>query len=101
MSATPALTEKQNLVEVESARSLSCYEERLKPLLEPQQNGLVVAIQPDTSDYAVARTASEARRSLRLRQPRDFILTRTIGPETRQSLVRRALAAHLETKPNS
>lgn len=74
-------------------RSLTLYETRLAPLLEPAQNGRVAAIHPDTEDFAVAGSAAAARRTLRLRQPHGFILTRTIGPETRLGLMRRILTS--------
>lgn len=96
MPASSTLEEKQNLVEESTARSLRLYDEQLKALLEPQRNGSVVAIHPESSAYTVASTAAEARRALRLRQPSGFILTRTIGPETRQALARRILAARRE-----
>lgn len=83
-------------IDAQTQRSLTLYEARLAPLLEPAQNGLVAAIHPDTEDYAVAGSAAAARRTLRLRQPQGFILTRTIGPETRQGLVRRIFTSPSE-----
>lgn len=59
------------------------YEERLKPLLEPDQNGRAVAIHVDTGDYAVAESHSAAAHELLTRhEPDGRIVTLTIGPPT-------------------
>jgi hypothetical protein len=70
-------------------RSLQLYRARLSAQLEPSQNGKVVAIDAESGDYAVAKTAAEARRELLGRHPDALVITRTIGPETRQDLARR------------
>ena len=36
------------------------YEEHLKPILEPQENGKFVAIEPESQEYFVGTTALEA-----------------------------------------
>lgn len=36
------------------------YEEKLKPILEPQENGKFVSIEPNSGEYFVAKTAIEA-----------------------------------------
>lgn len=45
------------------------YERDLRPLLEPDHFGRIVAIDIQTGDHAVADTALEASRDLRRRQP--------------------------------
>ena len=36
------------------------YEEHLKPILEPQENGKFVAIEPESEEYFIGTTALEA-----------------------------------------
>lgn len=36
------------------------YEEKLKPILEPQENGKFVSIEPESGEYFVAQTDVEA-----------------------------------------
>lgn len=36
------------------------YEEKLKPILEPKENGKFVSIEPESGEYFVAKTAIEA-----------------------------------------
>lgn len=36
------------------------YEEKLKPILEPQENGKFVSIEPESGEYFVAKTDVEA-----------------------------------------
>ena len=36
------------------------YEEHLKPILEPQENGKFVAIEPESQEYFIGTTALEA-----------------------------------------
>jgi hypothetical protein len=45
------------------------YERDLRPRLEPEHLGKIVAIDVDTGDHAIAETALEASRALRTRQP--------------------------------
>lgn len=81
--------EEQALLLDFTRRSLELYDNSLKATLEPLQNGRVVAIDAQSGDYAVAKTAAAARRLLRERHPHALIVTRTIGPETRDDLARR------------
>ncbi len=60
-------------------RGLAIYEGRLKPLLEPEKDGQVVAIHVDSGEYDVARFAGDAFRRLRKRQPSGQIFLLTIG----------------------
>ncbi len=66
-----------------SLRGLAIYQERLKPLLEPEHNGKAVAIHVETGEYAVARTHTLALDALLKRyEPDGKIVTLTIGPPT-------------------
>ena len=70
-----------------SLRGLAIYQERLKPLLEPEHNGKAVAIHVDTGEYAVARNHTLAREALLERyKPDGKIVTLTIGPPTAADL---------------
>lgn len=40
--------------------SKKLYEEKLKAILEPQENGKFVAIEPETEQYFLGKTALEA-----------------------------------------
>jgi len=44
--------------------------------------GKMVAIHPDTADYAVGEDEEGAIRELRVRQPKGLLYTRRIGPPT-------------------
>ena len=59
------------------------YEERLKSVLEPDHNGEMIAIDPITGDYEVAKSHRDAKRALRPKIAEDHpIVTLTIGPPT-------------------
>ena len=75
-------------------RGLAIYE-GLKPILEPSENGRVVAIHIDSSDYATGRNSSEARHALRLRQPQGQLLIMDIGSEPNYALAARVLAGQM------
>ena len=84
-------TPPQDEIDRLSARGNAIYEEHLKALLEPRYNGQVVAIHPDSGDYEVARTSPVARRTLRVRQPKGFIITTNIGLAGMDALTLRML----------
>jgi hypothetical protein len=66
-----------------SQRGVAIYREKLKSVLEPEHNGEAVAIHVGTGDYVVARSQTEARRTLLKRhKPDGQIVTLTIGPPT-------------------
>src|SRR5262249_13731468 len=69
------------------------YEERLKAVLEPDQNGQTVAVHFDSADYAVASNSPEARRALRARHPEGLIMTMKIGPSDDGPIASRLLAS--------
>jgi len=77
-------------------RCLALYETRLKPLLEPMQNGQVVAIHPDSEDYVVAPTSGDAMRAMYQRHPEGQVLLHLIGTSSADSgLAARMLGTRL------
>ena len=74
----PNLLNEQTLSDL-SEQGLALYNAKLKPTLEPQYNGQVVAVHLDSSDYEVAASSTEARRRLRHRQPEGIVMTMDIG----------------------
>lgn len=87
--------EKDTLSEA-AQKGLTLYQEKLKTLLEPEQNGRAVALHVDTGEYVIADTLSEARREMRRRYPNPAgrILSRTIGPEISDALLQRLLSGN-------
>ncbi|MBC8134697.1 MAG: hypothetical protein H8F28_02285 [Fibrella sp.] len=75
---------------------LAIYNRKLKPILEPAENGRVVAIHIDSEDYATGRNSPEARRAIRARYPGGQLLLMDIGLEPNYSLAARFLAGQLE-----
>ena len=76
-------------------RGLAVYESRIKPIVEPMENGRVVAIHIDSEDYATGRNSPEARRTIRTRHPSGQLLLMDIGNEPNYSLAARFLAGQL------
>ena len=77
-------------------RGLALYEARLKAHLEPDCNGQVVAIHPDSEDYVVAETSGEAMRAMYARHPDGQVLLHVIGPTSPASgLAARILGTRL------
>lgn len=75
---------------------LAIYETKLKPVLEPQEDGKFVAIHVDTEDYAVAPASGQATRALLRRHPIDGrVVVRKIGPEPEYGLLARMIAGEL------
>lgn len=72
--------------------ALAIYRERLQAVLEPEQNGRGVAIHPESGDYAVAPTPTQAGHILRKRHPEGKFVTMSIGPEPDYALAARLLA---------
>lgn len=70
-------------------RGLKIYEGRLKPLLEPDHLGEVVAIHVDSGDYAVAASSPEALRAMRRIHPAGLLFLYTIRPAEDHGLARR------------
>ncbi len=55
------------------------YEEHLKPILEPQENGKFVAIEPESQAYFVAPTAVEALKKGNSTFPEKILFLAKIG----------------------
>jgi hypothetical protein len=79
MSDIPDVLNPQVLAEL-SDRGMAIYNEQLKPKLEPEFNGQVVAVHLDTGAYTIARNSPLARRRLREQYPDGVIMTLDIGP---------------------
>ena len=75
-----------------SERALSYYQTTLKGRLEPEHNGEGLAIHPDTGDYAVAPTPTQAGHLLFERHPEGGTVTLRIGLMPDYSLAARLLA---------
>lgn len=73
-------------------RGAALYEERLKPLLEPEYNGQAIAIDVESGDYAVDPRWTKARQELRHRRPGARICSFFIGPPTNREF---ALASRM------
>lgn len=81
-----------------SSRGESIYS-GLKPLLEPASDRKFVAIHVDSGDYEVAKTAGEAARVIRKRQPLDGRLyVRKIGEEPDFGLAARIVASEMNAQ---
>ena len=77
-------------------RGLQLYEEKLKPILEPQYNSQFVAIHVPTSDYFIGRTSGDAMRGILRQHPVDGqVVIRKVGPEPEYGLAARVLAGEL------
>ena len=70
-------------------RGLEIYEGRLKPLLEPDHLGEVVAIHVDSGDHTAAASSPEAMRAMRRIHPVGLLFLYTIGPAEDYGLARR------------
>lgn len=78
-----------------SKRALAYYRENLQIILEAEHEGEGVAIHPDTGDYVVAKTPTQASRTMRSRHPADTFVTMRIGPGPDYSLVSRLIAGRM------
>ena len=67
MASDPSTTMTDAEREALSSRGLAIYDEKLKPMLEPQYDKKCVAIHVETGDYAVADSSGNARRATRKR----------------------------------
>jgi hypothetical protein len=80
--STPAASAGGQELSEESKRAFAFYEERLKPTLEPQNNGKAIAIHPDSGDYALGDTTGDAMRALLPRHPEGGMVIFRVGPPT-------------------
>jgi hypothetical protein len=78
-----------------SVKGRDLYESCLKSMLEPEQNGMTVAIHLDSGDYAVARNSPSALRSVRVKRPSGMVMTMIIGPEREDQTLDRMLSRHV------
>ena len=95
MSAT-ALANNSSF-EALSVKGRDIYQRFLKSLLEPEQNGMTVAIHLESGDYAVARNSPSALRALRVKRPSGMVMTMLVGPEREDPTLDRMLSRHLPT----
>ena len=91
----PSTTKTDEEREVLSKKGLAIYDEKLKPILEPEFDKKYVAIHVDTEDYEVANSSGDAMRAMRKRQPEGFLLMMRIGNEPEWGLAGRILAGEL------
>ena len=75
-----------------SNAALSFYDERLKPLLEPQENGRMVAIHLPSGEYLIEDTYPCALQALRELHPAGMIIALHIGPSLQAPAIYRAFA---------
>ena len=67
------------------------YDEKIKPLVEPEQNGKHIAVHLDTGDYALAANSPDALRVLRQRRPDGIVMTTIVGPDQMDQLAYRMM----------
>jgi hypothetical protein len=89
--ATPG-TWPDGLLDEAVQRGAQLYEMQLKEDLEAGAMGQVVAIHPESGEYAVASREEDAVSELRARRPEGFLFVRRVGPPTPADL---RLAARL------
>ena len=93
MSATGELIPDEELRRIsEAGRAL--YEERLKSVLEHQENNRIVVIHLDSGGYAVDDTYPRALRELRKTHPQGMTVALRIGPYLEAPSIYRAFAHH-------
>lgn len=98
MSATasdPLKTMTDEEREALSSRGLAIYDEKLKPILEPQYDKKYVAIHVGTGDYAVADSSGDAMRAMRKRYPEGWLVMKRIGSEPEWGLAARLLVGKM------
>ena len=75
-----------------SERGREYYREHLQAILEPEQNGKGIAINPDTGVYVIGDNMTLASRAMRAQHPGGGFVVMTIGPEPNYALAARFLA---------
>ena len=71
-----------DLLDEVARRGTELYETQLRATLEREHLGELVAIHPDSGEFAVATGEDEALRLLRAKQPAGQVFIRRIGPPT-------------------
>ena len=75
-------------------RGIALYESQIRPLVEPEHNGKVVALHIDSGDYTLARFSGDAVRKIRKRHPSGELLVQTVAPSTDYGLGHRMRGLH-------
>lgn len=65
-----------------ASRGLAIYQAQLKSILEPQHREEFVAIEPDSGDYFLGKTLSEAIQSARKAYPQRLAFALRVGHPT-------------------
>lgn len=65
-----------------ATRGLAIYQNQLKSILEPQHCDEFVAIEPDSGDYFLGKTLSEAIQSARKAYPQRLAFALRVGHPT-------------------
>lgn len=78
-----------------SNRGLAIYEEKLRPLLEPEFDNKFVAIHVESEDYEVDTYSGGAMRAIRKRHPQGFLVIMKIGSGPEWGLAARLFAGRL------
>jgi hypothetical protein len=63
------------------SRGREIYDRELRPLLEPNQNGRIVLINPRNGDYAVGDDATDVGLVMRARYPGEVFYEARVGEE--------------------
>ena len=79
---TEKVTDADALRDVVIQRGQQLYNERLKASLEPQHTGRFVAIEPNTGDYYLGDTSTEALVTAHAALPESRFYLKRIGHET-------------------
>ena len=87
--STLEMTDQEH--EAFSQRGLAIYEEKLKPLLEPEYNNQFIAIHVDSEDYRIGKSSGAAMRAMRASRPEGRLVMLKIGPEPEWGLAARLL----------
>ncbi len=81
--------------------ALTLYDEKLRALLKPAQNGKGLAIHPASGDYLTAANPTYASREMRKRHPEGGHMTMRIGPTPDYALAGRILAGKIQEASRS
>ncbi len=95
ITPNPLTTMTDEEQDILSRRGLAVYDEKLKPILEPEFDKKFVAIHVDTEDYAVAASSGDAMRAIRRRHPDGWLVMKRIGNEPEWGLAARLLVGKM------
>src|SRR5258708_6894524 len=91
LSSGPPLVSAAGSERISEELAWSIYDNRLRPLLEPEHNGKVVAVDLRSEDYEVATRSLPAWKALKARRPEGQIVFIVIGPVNQDSPLARRL----------